>query len=731
MKIFDKNDKKLRAQFDEIAWIEESGFNEEQLRCAYEEIAKQNADKSHAILKAKLFALLCEKSRYALDLNDVFQNKLFAGGFIAAQRGEWIQETVQAYLAKETQEKNLAFQCGAYKIGADFGHTSPNSKLLLEIGFGGLLKRIETAEKRENLTPEQLEFYQSCKIVLSACTTFILRLADGIAPYDTVSEKCLRQIASNAPTNTYEAMQLLIAYFFLHDYTFRTRVRTLGRLDVLLYPFYKRDIQSGSFTKSEIKELLKFFLNKFSAAKVPFDLPFCLGGIDEDGNETTNELSFLIVETYQELNIYSPKIHIRVSDKTPEAFIKLVLNSIRSGNNSFVFCNDAVAIPALMKVGIEERDAKNYLPIGCYEPAVWGKEIGCTGNGAINLAKAIEFAFSGGVDVQSGARIGARTSANETDFKTFEQFYGTVKTQIAYMIEKCLQYVRKIERFYHVIGPDPFHSAMYDTSVERGLDVYSGGAKYNNSSLFFYAIATLVDSLTAVKKFVYDEKRLTLSEFFDILKNDWKGAEKLRLLVQRLPEKYGNENPLADELTKDITDFCASLTNNQPNARGGVFKASLFSIDYCFEAGKKTMATPDGRFKGETVSKNLCASYGMDKNGVLALIHSASVIDYTQFSNGSVLDVVLHPTAVQGEDGLNAFYAILKTYFDKGGFAMHGNVFSAENLKKAQKQPEKYATLQVRVCGWNAYFVSLTQEEQNAFIVQAENAEATKNFAGT
>ena len=233
-------------------------------------------------------------------------------------------------------------------------------------------------------------------------------------------------------------------------------------------------------------------------------------------------------------------------------------------------------------------------------------------------------------------------------------------------------------------------------------------------------MATLVDSVCAVKRLVFEEKRITYAELCELLKNDWAGNEKLRLIAKSIPEKYGNGNPTADKITKDFADFCASLITNHPNGRGGVFKAASFSIDTFVAFGAKTMATPDGRRAGEILSKNLCATVGQDKKGVTALIHSATQIDHSLFPNGTVLDVVLHPSAVAGEDGLCAFESLLKTYFAKGGFALHGNVFDAEELKKAQENPEKYKNLQVRVCGWNAYFVNLSKAEQDAFIKQAE-----------
>jgi formate C-acetyltransferase len=313
-------------------------------------------------------------------------------------------------------------------------------------------------------------------------------------------------------------------------------------------------------------------------------------------------------------------------------------------------------------------------------------------------------------------------SVRSGEIATYEAFYAAVKKHIAYMSERCIDYITEYERHYGEIYPDALLSAQYDHSVETGVDVYEGGAKYNNSSLSAYSIATLVDSIAAVKRLVFEDRRVTFGELREILVNDWQGQERLRLYARNLPEKYGNNEPLTDEITVDMSAYIASLINGKPNGRGGVFKASLFSVDHGFTLGKKTMATPDGRHAGDTNSKNLCATDSMDRKGITALIHSATKIDQTEFPNGVVLDVVLHPSAVSGEDGLEAFLGILKTYFALGGMAMHGNVFDVATLRAAQQTPEKYQTLQVRLCGWNVYFVNLSEEEQNSFIMQAENA---------
>jgi formate C-acetyltransferase len=215
---------------------------------------------------------------------------------------------------------------------------------------------------------------------------------------------------------------------------------------------------------------------------------------------------------------------------------------------------------------------------------------------------------------------------------------------------------------------------------------------------------------------------LTFEQLGDILRSNWEGQEELRQQMLNHPVKFGNNIEEVDAIAEDLAIYGASLINGKPNARGGIFKAANHTIDNCFKYGKKTMATPDGRLAGEPLSKNNSAVTGMDRKGITGLIHSAVRLRPNLFPDGAVLDFVIHPSAVAGEDGLDAFLSLIKVYFDKGGVVMHGNVFRAEDLKAAQIEPEKYANLQVRVCGWNVFFVNLSKEEQDAFIKQAEGA---------
>ena len=252
------------------------------------------------------------------------------------------------------------------------------------------------------------------------------------------------------------------------------------------------------------------------------------------------------------------------------------------------------------------------------------------------------------------------------------------------------------------------------------MDAYEGGAKYNSSSLYVYGIATAADSLSMIRKLVYDSGEMTLSELNAILLQNWEGNELLRMRIRKDPDKFGNNRELPDQIACDISQYCADVINATPNMRGGHFKAALFSIDHNYYYGERTGASADGRKAGEIISRNTGASSTMDRCGVTAHVQSVAKLPLNHFPTGSVVDVMLHPSAVSGEDGLEVFYQLVRSYFAKGGFGIHGNVMDAAILRDAQAHPEKYPNLQVRVCGWNVYFVNLSRQEQNEFIARAE-----------
>ena len=386
---------------------------------------------------------------------------------------------------------------------------------------------------------------------------------------------------------------------------------------------------------------------------------------------------------------------------------------IRSGSNAIVFCNDDIITRGLMKLGHTKQDADNYILIGCYEPSTMGCELACTCAGYVILPKAVECAMNGGRDMLTGKLIGLPCAAS---FDDFDAFYREVLRQAAHFCEQSMRRIRAYEPYMALTGASPLLSGSMQCCMESGKDVYEGGAAYNDTSINLFGIATATDSLLAVKQLVFEEKRVAFAEMADILRSNWEGQEKLRLIAKTKAPKYGCGCKDADRLAADLMARTTAVINGKPNARGGKFRCGGFSIDLRFTYGERCAASADGRFARESLSKNMSASDGIGANGVTAMMRSACAIDYTNLPNGTALDLVLHSSAVSGADGIPAMEGLVDAFMAMGGFALQINVLDPSVLKKAQQDPEKYKNLQVRLCGWNVRFVDLKKHEQDEFI---------------
>lgn len=718
----------LKRQYKDIPWNTESGLSPDALRQACQTIEQENPLASRLTIKAKQFAFLMENAQVCVRPEDWFADMLHCENLLDSLRGNWHREIEQNAMAPVLAECHTHDNDGSHTGECDFGHTIPDWDTVMRLGFPGLFQRICDAKKEKQdagtLTAEQEEFYNASEMVYRAVLRYVNRLADEADSHAAKSAKmpmvahCLRNLATRAPQNTLEAMQLSFLYYYLQNMVEGEPLRSLGGLDALFFPYWQADLAEGRFTEEQLREFLQYFLIKYGAVDNSANIPFFLGGVDRDGNNMCNALTEEIIQVYDTLNLISPKIQFRWHPGVSDSVVRLVLKAIVHGNNSFVFINDEVVIPALTALGEDLRDARYYAPIGCYEPAAIGKEIPCTCNGIINLPKAVELVLHNGMDPMTGKQSGL--SFADYPFADFDAFYAAVKQQLSLWAEESMRSISAWETHYMQINPSPLYSATLDECVARGADVYAGGAKYNNSSINCISPATAVDALTAVRKLVYEEKAISLPELSAVLASNWADHEDLRLRCLNLGGKYGNGDPETDRLAANLLAFMGSCINRQPNGRGGVFRCGAFSIDWCWPYGQKTGATPDGRFAGDVLSKNMCATLSQDKKGLTALIRSVTEIDFTNTPNGTVLDVMFHPSAVSGEEGLTAMLAVLKTYLKRGGFAIHFNVMDPKVLRKAQEDPDSYRNLQVRVCGWNAYFTNLNRDSQDAFILQAE-----------
>jgi formate C-acetyltransferase len=728
----------LRRQFDQIAWDETSGLSAARLAEKAAGLARELADQPRSLIKARIFALILREAQIKIEPKDVFASLLRHDNLLIHLRKEWIQAFIQEHLPERRAMERQAWETGAFRAEYDFGHTAPDWQDVLRLGVPGLLDRVRTARHEKmlagHLTDEQAVFYEAATIVYTAFGDFLLRLAQAAAaaaqtyPEDTermlLLAVCLKNLAVRPPGSLYEALQLSIVFHMLQEEVEGERLRSLGGLDRLCRQFYEQDLGTDRITRARAVILFKYYFTRFYALTGDrlFGQPLFLGGMDQAGHCVVSSLTWLILQAADELALPNPKIHIRVTPDTPPDFLAACCDMIRRGNSSLVFVNDTVAIEALRRTGVTLEEARNYILIGCYEPAASGREVPCTGGASLNLAKAVELVLRRGIDPVSGKKIG-RDPGPLAGIETFADFLAAVKQQISEHLDLIVETVAIYERDYLLMNPAPLFSATLAECVISGRDAYAGGAKYNNSSVNFGGLGSAVDSLSAVKKWVYDQGLLTLEQLAEHLDRNWSDAEPLRRQILLDPDKWGNNRHEPDQIAQDLTQFIAGQLNSRPNGRNGVYKAGLFSIDRNFYFGARMGALPDGRLAGQPLAKNLSAVTAMDRAGVTALIDSVTKIDHSQFPNGSVLDILLHPTSVKGADGLAAMQALITTYFNKGGFAIHANVLDAAALRAAQLDPAAYATLQVRVCGWNVYFVNLSPEEQDEFIRQAEHAD--------
>jgi formate C-acetyltransferase len=330
---------------------------------------------------------------------------------------------------------------------------------------------------------------------------------------------------------------------------------------------------------------------------------------------------------------------------------------------------------------------------------------------------ALEFTLNNGKTMLSQMQAGLQNSGN---FDSFESLYVEFTRQLIYMCNCAMKITDLCEAHYKQVHSAPIFSGTYTSALEKGGDLYCDyTAKYNNSSVNGIGLATAVDSLVAIKKLVYDDKIMTLDNLIEILKSNWKNQEALRLTIKNKFPKFGINEGRTDKIAKDIVDVMHKAISGKPNVKGGVYRLGLFSINWRWEFGEKTGASADGRLAGETLSQNTSAAFGADRDGATAHLLSVASIDTSKTPNGAIVDIDLHSSAVRGENGLNTLFSTLKTYFELGGFAVHYNVLDTEVLKDAKLNPEKYPNLQVRLCGWNVLFSSLSEKEKDEFIARS------------
>jgi len=723
--------KHLFNQFQNVPFDPETGLSLEELKGEVEAYLQAHPDQPKVLQKANVYRIVVTRGQIYFDPFDWFADKLNHGGLVRKVRDRWYHEARTGKLKTEAGWFDKVHKFGLIRGGLDMGHISPGWENMFSGGLTGLIKQAQQHRERlgSEATDEQLAFYEAVEVVYQATIKLAERfseLAQNMIPDFPEHEVRLRAIAdvckrvpAYAPETFYEALQFA---WLMHEMIEMEGelVRSMGHFDRTLYPYYRADINSGRLTQKQAKELIKFLWIKYHSRTRGSNngKNFVFAGQYADGSDVTNELTYLALEAYEELNTPDPKLSVRFLPETPDKLYSRVADLIRRGHNSFVLMNDIPAVEAQVKRGKTWEDARIYLPIGCYEPATDGKEAACTMNIEINLAKVLELALHDGFDLIGGKHIGTNTG-NPREFENFEQMFDAYTKQLDFLLTRTVEYVGAHELHWPQINPSPLIAGTIDDCLAKGKDIGQGGAHYNAVGCVGIGLANACDSLLGLKKAVFDEKRFTMEEVLNAIQCDFEGNyEPMRQYLLNKVPKWGNNNPEADAMAKRIADYYCNKVHTFTNARGGPVQAALFTLTTQWSMGEVTGALPDGRKAGESLAPGVGAAPGRDMNGVTGLIGSVAKLDFTETPNGSVLDVMLHPSAVKGDEGLDAFVTLIKTFFNQGGYALQFNVYDVETLRDAMRYPERYASLQIRVTGWSVYFTTLAKSTQEQFIAR-------------
>ncbi len=706
-----------------------TGLSDEQIKQGLLELDKKYGSLPHPVAKARAIEYVLKNTKIDVNAHDYFIGIYTWDREIKRTTlDKWSNEVFSGILFETDETMKQLNKSGAVSIWPDFDHVVPDWQSLLTLGFSGIRQRARDHRARHEatrqLTEQEKAFFDGIEIEYTAIVEFV----DRLYRYAKTKEhskaarqaECLLHLRDGAPSDFYEALQLMFLYFMISESVDCYQVRSLGNgLDSTLYPFYQKDLQSGRYTRDEIKELLAYFLMQWSAIGNYWGQPFYMGGTAADGSCLVNELSHDIIDVYGELGIYNPKIQIKYNRNVPLDFLNKVLDMIRKGQSSFVFCCEPGLWQAVMSYGASAEEARTMDIRGCYETGIRANEA-CPATGYVNPLKAVVLALHDGIDPQTGKRVGVEVG-DAYSFVCFEDFYSAFLRQYEHLIEQTIRCANAYDPYMGEINPSSLYSATIETSLENARDGYGGGVKFNNSALLNCGLGTAVDAIMAVFELVYEKKELSLAELRDILDRNWEGNDKLRIRALRSPRKYGTNDTLTDMYAMAISKFFCDRVNGRKNGRGGVYKAILHSAMQFVWQGQKTEATPDGRKSGDEISKNASPTPGMDKNGVTALMHSALKLQPSSYPESFCLDVMLHSSATAGSEGLAIMKSLLDVYMSNGGQSLQFNVFCAETLMDAQKNPEKYQNLQVRVCGWNVLWNNLSRAEQDSYILRAEN----------
>lgn len=627
------------------------------------------------------------------------------------------------------------------------GETLADHEKILAMGMRGYIEECQRSiDSKLPQTMEeqaQVDFWRACIIQAEALITYAHRMADHAEELAadckdekrkkellTVAENC-RIVPEHPAQNFHQALQSIC---FVHVY-FHIEVCTTacgyGRFDQYMWPYYKKDVlDEKNITRDEAMELLQCFYLKAcelfevrdnwyatSFAGYPMWQIMVVGGQTRDGEDATNELSYLCMEAADQLQTTQPTMALRVWEKTPEDLIQLGCKMIQEGQANPGFFNDDAAIKmCLAKANCTIEDARDWNIVGCIQPGPGGGGTdGSPDVGYVNMGKMLELVMHNGMNPATGELVGLETG-DPREFKNIEEFKDALKKQTIHHYDIIRVSYNMMQSIHMNRFPVIFASMVTRGCVESGKSVQHGGAKYHTAGMYISGAANMADSIAAIEKCVFDDKDITMDELINACDSNFEGQERLRQLLLNKPEKYGNNASHVDGIYREMIHHVANTVQAWPDARGGHYAFGIDTQTMNLSHGLVTGALPDGRLAGEPFCDSASPMMGRDRNGPTATVKSVAAMRQEVLHEGALFNLRFDPSGVQGDAGRNIIKAVIETFFEDGGEHIQINVVDNETLKKAQIEPDKYKGLMVRVAGYMAYFTELDKQAQDIII---------------
>jgi pyruvate formate-lyase/glycerol dehydratase family glycyl radical enzyme len=625
------------------------------------------------------------------------------------------------------------------------GHLIPNYPKVLKKGFKGLVADYQ-AEIAGTRDKAKIDYLEAMIIAAEVPRILSLRYAESAEKAaagtkdpkrkDELSEvaRIARKVPWEPAGSFHEALQSLWMTHMLvmTDESYPGPGLSPGRVDQYLYPFFKKDVDSGKITRDWAKELLDCLwvkcnyvydfqgrIGENQGISASFGQLITLGGIDAKGQDASNDLTWLMLDVIEEMNLLEPKPNIRIHAKTPDKLLRRIAEMvIETQGSPFLINFDENSMRSLKWIGLPEDKLWDYAPVGCLENTLQGNDRSGTVDVNINIAKAVELTLANGRDMKTGERAGPRTGDPRT-FRDFDQFMAAFKKQLSSILGQLIETYNISDTWRALYQPTVYLSTLMDGCEKKGRDVNQGGTEHNYITVEGIALATAVDSLVAVKKLVYEDKRITMDELLTAIRDNFEGHEKLRQTLINKAPKYGNDDDYADSIAKEVSQYWSTeATKYTSPDTGRKYRGGYLSWNYWIAYAPLTAATPDGRKRGTYLSNGVCPVNGSDSQGPTAVTMSVGKLGLETIPNGDSHTISFSPSLVKDKERLEKLMSFLRTYNEKGGTALQINVIDSETLKKAQANPDDYKNLIVRVTGYNAYFVSIGREIQDEIIAR-------------